>query len=85
MTKILSQEEVEFLLKVIDEGEIGAQEEGAEENCNPPVYGFRKEHGPVHRRMSGTWVVPRRSWPWRVAAARPLSKKMESERSTPSS
>ena len=60
MTKILSQDEVDSLLKGIDEGEIGAQGEVAEESRNLAAYDFRKEHGPVHQRMPGIGAIMER-------------------------
>lgn len=60
MTKILSQDEVDSLLKGIDEGEIGGQGEVAEENRDLPSYDFRKDYGPVHQRMPGIGGVMER-------------------------
>ena len=60
MTKILSQDEVDSLLKGIDEGKLGGQGEVAEENLNLPPYDFRKEHGPVHQRMPGIGAIMER-------------------------
>lgn len=57
MAKILSQEEVDSLLKGIDEGKIGTQGEVAEEGKGLPRYDFRSEHGPVHHRMPGLGVI----------------------------
>jgi flagellar motor switch protein FliM len=60
MTNILSQDEVDSLLKGIDEGKIGAQGEVAEESQELPPYDFRKEHGPVQQRMPGIAVIQER-------------------------
>jgi len=60
MPKILSQEEVDSLLKGIDEGKIGAPGDIAEESRDLPRYDFRKEHGPVHQRMPGLSVIQER-------------------------
>ena len=60
MTKILSQEEVDSLLKGIDEGKIGGQGGTAEEMRSLAPYDFRKEHGPVHQRMPGVGAVMER-------------------------
>jgi len=60
MTKILSQEEVDSLLKGIDEGKIGGQGGTAEEKRNLAPYDFRKEHGPVRQRMPGVGAVMER-------------------------
>lgn len=60
MPKILSQEEVDSLLKGIDEGKIGSPGDIAEESRDFPRYDFRKEHGPVHQRMPGLGVIRER-------------------------
>jgi flagellar motor switch protein FliM len=60
MTNILSQDEVDSLLKGIDEGKIAAQGEVTEESGDLPSYDFRKEHGPVQQRMPGIGVIQER-------------------------
>ena len=60
MPKILSQEEVDSLLKGIDEGKIGAPGETGEESRDFARYDFRKEHGPVHPQMPGLAVIQER-------------------------
>jgi flagellar motor switch protein FliM len=57
MTKILSQEEVDSLLKGIDEGKIKAQADVTEEAKDLPRYDFRKDHGPVRLQMPGLGVI----------------------------
>ncbi len=60
MPKILSQEEVDSLLKGIDEGKIGATGDIAPESRDLPRYDFQKEHGPVQQRMPGLGVIQER-------------------------
>lgn len=60
MTNILSQDEVDSLLKGIDEGKVAGKEEVAQENGDLPCYDFRKERGPVQQRMPGLGVIQER-------------------------
>lgn len=60
MPKILSQEEVDSLLKGIDEGKVGTAGEIAPESRDLPRYDFRKDHGPLHQRMPGLGAIQER-------------------------
>jgi flagellar motor switch protein FliM len=60
MTKILSQEEVDSLLKGIDEGKISGQGERVEENRDLSPYDFHREHGPLLQRIPGIRAIMER-------------------------
>jgi flagellar motor switch protein FliM len=60
MTKVLSQEEVDSLLKGIDDGKIAGPGEVAPESRDLPRYDFRKERGPVQQRLPGLGVIQER-------------------------
>jgi flagellar motor switch protein FliM len=60
MAKILSQEEVDSLLKGIDEGKIGTKGKVGEDGKDLPRYDFRNEPSPVHNRMPGLSIVMER-------------------------